>query len=140
MNKKKTGSRSGIFLTEIMVAILFFALISAICLKIFAESRQLSSDAGNLNDAVAAAITVSEAFQNADNPADAVKSMEKSFDKINADENHGEIPLGDTALLLTYDVAPSKEVPGITCIWIEVKDGDEAVYRLTREVYYGEEI
>ena len=40
------------FLMEIMIAILFFSLVSAICLRIFTASRQMGQDTNDLNMAV----------------------------------------------------------------------------------------
>lgn len=57
---KSTHSRSSLFLMEIIVAILFFALVSAVCLRIFTKSHQLGSDTQNLNMAVSQAASVAE--------------------------------------------------------------------------------
>lgn len=131
-------SRSGVFLIEIMLAILFFALASSVCLRFFAESRQLSADAADLNSAVAASITVSEAFQGSDTPEAAAEAVKISFDNAEVSAAHGEIYLDEDGLLLEYDVSPSSKVADITCISISVKKGDKVVYDLIREVYYEE--
>lgn len=134
----KKNSRSGIFLIEIILAILFFALASSVCLSFFAESRQLSADAADLNNAVAASITVSEAFQGSDTPEAAAGAVKMSFDNAEVSASHGEINLDEDGLILVYDVSPSSQVAGITCIAISVKKDDEVVYDLIREVYYEE--
>ena len=45
-------SKSGLFLMEIMFAILFFSVASAVCLQLFAKAHTLSRDAIILDEAV----------------------------------------------------------------------------------------
>ncbi len=47
----RSHNRSGIFLLEIMLAILLFSIASALCLQMFAKSRQTSKDTANLTQA-----------------------------------------------------------------------------------------
>lgn len=48
----KTNTRSSLFLMELIVAILFFSLASAVCLRMFTKSHQLSTEAATQNHAV----------------------------------------------------------------------------------------
>ena len=50
--KQSLNRHSSMFLMEIMIAILFFSLVSAICLRIFTASRQMGQDTNDLNMAV----------------------------------------------------------------------------------------
>lgn len=69
---QSSGNHSRIFLMELIVAILFFSLASAICLRMFAASRQMSKDttelnmamnqAGNAAELLKYAVSESEAF------------------------------------------------------------------------------
>ena len=59
------NSRSSAFLMEIIVAILFFSLVSALCLQIFLKSRQLSTDTADLNMAASQARNAAELMKNA---------------------------------------------------------------------------
>ena len=43
--RHKTNTRSSLFLMELIIAILFFSLASAVCLRMFAKSHQLNTDA-----------------------------------------------------------------------------------------------
>ena len=56
------SSRSGIFLMELMLSILFFSIAAAVCVELFAISHQLSNKGVNLNYAVATAESIAEAF------------------------------------------------------------------------------
>ena len=59
-------SKSGLFLMEIMIAILFFALASSVCLQIFAKSYKLSQSSVNLNQAVNITQSVFARFESDD--------------------------------------------------------------------------
>lgn len=58
--KHKTNTRSSLFLMELIIAILFFSLASAVCLRMFAKSYQLSTDASARNQAVNQTSNVAE--------------------------------------------------------------------------------
>ena len=47
----RSNNRSGILLLEIMLAILLFSIAGALCLQMFAGSRQTSKDTANLTQA-----------------------------------------------------------------------------------------
>ena len=50
--KKLSSSRSSLLLMELILAILFFALASAICLQLFVKASLLSRDTQELDRAV----------------------------------------------------------------------------------------
>ena len=50
--KRTSNSRSSLFLIELIIAILFFSLVSAVCLKAFTRSHILNQDARDLNAAL----------------------------------------------------------------------------------------
>lgn len=58
--RHKTNTRSSLFLMELIIAILFFSLASAVCLRMFAKSHQLSTDASAGNQAVNQTVNVAE--------------------------------------------------------------------------------
>ena len=70
MKIKAVHSRSGIFLMEIIIAILFFALVSAVCLQIFVKAHGMSSRTAELNLAVSLTSSMAELAQDADRPED----------------------------------------------------------------------
>lgn len=49
---EKPAKRSSLFLLELIIAILFFSLASAVCIRFFVKSHILSQDTNNLNMAV----------------------------------------------------------------------------------------
>lgn len=50
--KRMSNSRSSLFLIELIIAILFFSLVSAVCLKAFTRSHILNQNAQDLNAAL----------------------------------------------------------------------------------------
>ena len=58
----KNSSKSGIFLMELILSILFFSIAAAVCVKLFVTAHRLSDQSVNLNHAVAMAESIAEAF------------------------------------------------------------------------------
>lgn len=58
----KNSSKSGIFLMELILSILFFSIAAAVCVKLFVTAHRLSGQSVNLNHAVAMAESIAEAF------------------------------------------------------------------------------
>lgn len=54
-NSRSTHSKSGLFLMELILVILFFSIAGAICIQIFVKAHLLSRSASELNRAVALA-------------------------------------------------------------------------------------
>ena len=64
---RTSNNRSGLFLLEIMIAILFFAMVSAVCLRSFARAHTLSQEASDMNQAMSSHIeNVAELLKSAD--------------------------------------------------------------------------
>ena len=57
-----TSSRSGLFLMELIISILFFSLASAVCVKLFVSSHTISKDSVELNHSLEWCQNVAEAF------------------------------------------------------------------------------
>lgn len=68
--KKENAKRSSLFLIELMAAILFFALASAVCIQAFAKSHTKSIETSELNMAVSKVQSAAEVFQSSDSPAE----------------------------------------------------------------------
>ena len=56
--------RSGLFLIELVIVILFFAVSCTVCVRIFAAAKLLSDRAQRLDTAVAAAQNAAELYKN----------------------------------------------------------------------------
>lgn len=60
--RNKASSRTGLFLMELIIAVLFFALASAICIQLFVKSHLISESSVELNHGVLWAQNMAEAF------------------------------------------------------------------------------
>lgn len=56
-------SKSGLFLIELMICILFFAFTAGICIQFFAKSHNMSQDAKNLYQAQQEAASMAEVLE-----------------------------------------------------------------------------
>lgn len=62
MMKTTNSSKSGLFLMELILAIFFFSVAAAICVRLFVTSHELSRESVRLNHAVTMAESIAEAF------------------------------------------------------------------------------
>ena len=162
MKRQIVHSRSSIFLMEIIIAILFFSLVSAVCLQVFVKAHNMTEETARLNMAVTVVGNTAEMTKAAESPdkvVDIVKEVYPSAgsiatdadkeDKSNKEADGLGLPVGfdedwkscDTGstdcryiLQATYDdtVSPVS--------WhIEIRtDADDVIYELNTEVYYGQ--
>lgn len=76
-------SKSSLFLLELMIAILFFALASSVCLQIFVKSYKVSQSSENLNHAVNITQSIFAKFES----DDYVNKLEEKDYEIYFDKN-----------------------------------------------------
>ena len=60
--KVRETSKSSLFLLELMISIVFFAIAAAGCVQVFAKAHMLSQEAGKLDMAVSVAQSLAEAY------------------------------------------------------------------------------
>lgn len=65
MNKYR-HSKSGLFLMELIINILFFSILITLCLQIFAKAHRLSVDTQRLHQAVTICSSIAQICQSAD--------------------------------------------------------------------------
>jgi len=63
MKERASSSASGMFLIELLLAIMIFAVASAICLKVFVTAHQISAESHDMNRAILAAQNGAECFK-----------------------------------------------------------------------------
>ena len=68
-------SRSSLFLMEMIIAILFFSLASAVCIQLFAKSHLLSAQTVNQNHAVTWAQNLAESYLSLEGDLDSMKEL-----------------------------------------------------------------
>lgn len=86
MSKKKSSS-VGLMLIELVCAVLFFSLFSAVCVKIFVSASNLSMDSADLGSAVIAAENAAETFKGAEG------NGELTAQYLGAESENGRIKL-----------------------------------------------
>ncbi|KMZ54495.1 type IV pilus modification PilV family protein [Dorea sp. D27] len=83
--KKKTSNRSGLLLMEIIIAILFFSVISAICLQLFVKSHTISRDTEELDTAVNQAASVADIIRGTE---DAETALREYYPHMNTEDSN----------------------------------------------------
>ena len=69
-SKGNSGSRSSMFLVELIITILFFSLASVVCVRLFLYAHKISSDSQVQTEAVTLAQNAAESFLAADGNID----------------------------------------------------------------------
>ena len=111
MQKHRTGS-SGLFLMELLLSILMFAIASAICLQIFARAHSLSQEAAALDFGTNLCVSAAEVLS-------ACESSDETEDLLTGHIS-GLTVSDDGSLAAYYD----KELTLLS------DDGSQAAYRL----------
>lgn len=77
---RNTTSKTGLFLMELIIAILFFAVSGAICVQLFLQSHLISKDSVELNHAVEWCQNVAESFYGCEgNPEEMMQLFDNSY-------------------------------------------------------------
>lgn len=83
-------SRSSLFLMEMIIAILFFSLASAVCIQLFAKSHTLSRQTVNQNQAVIQAQNLAESYLALEGDFEQMAAL---FDTADADNETATLQL-----------------------------------------------
>lgn len=84
MKRKPTANPSSLFLLELIFAILFFSVASAVCVQIFVKSHTLSTQAHDLTQASRRAGDVAELITASTSPDDMENLLEDAYsDAVN---------------------------------------------------------
>lgn len=100
--KQSLSRHSSMFLMEIIIAILFFSLVSAICLRIFTASHQMGQDTNDLNMAVNQTENIAELLTYASKePGFSSSDMEGLAGFLTSE--YPDIDIDDNILSIYYD-------------------------------------
>lgn len=88
---KKTTSKSALFLMELILAILFFSLASAVCIQLFVKAHLLGTNTTNKNHSVLWAQNIAETYTGAN------ADFNTTVSALNA------MPLSDQSFCLYFD-------------------------------------
>lgn len=134
--KRESADRSSLFLIELMIAILFFALASAVCIQVFTKSHIKSLETEQLNMAVSKAQSAAEIFLAEEHPEDSLKDifkegqMKKDTFTIYYDENFVPAQQESASCLLAVQIG---EAEGFQTAGIDVRslESGKSIYSLT---------
>lgn len=73
--KKHSSGRSGLLLLELIFSILFFSLISAVCLQLFVKASLLGRETEELDRAVRCAVSVAELLDGTEEPLQYIPTL-----------------------------------------------------------------
>lgn len=85
MKRKPTANPSSLFLLELIFAILFFSVASAVCVQIFVKSHTLSTQAHDLTQASRRAGDVAELITASTSPDDMKNLLEDAYSGASSD-------------------------------------------------------
>ena len=88
MTPQKQSRSSALFLTELILAILFFAAASAVCVQIFIKSHLLSLHSRQLNLAVNESSAIAELIEASDSMEEAVSLIQGKYPLAEITENN----------------------------------------------------
>lgn len=72
---KKTSSRSGLFLLELIISILFFSMASAVCIRLFVQAHIMDRDNRNLTQSVKLCENIAEIYTASDGDLDTLRDL-----------------------------------------------------------------
>ena len=138
----KPVRRSSLFLMELILAIFFFILASAVCVRFFVKAHTLEQESMDLNHAVTAASSVAEIVRSQDEP---FAFLEKQF-PLGASGSNTFTVFYDSSRQLCGEseaiyrlVLEGSTEDAVFTGEIVVSKGDSEIYRLTAEAYVREE-
>lgn len=137
----KHGNRaksSNLFLLELILAILFFSLASAVCVQFFVKSHILSRDAQRLNHAVNACSGIAEIVNTSDGTEDAVDVITGIYpgSSVTASEENGDTPSVSVRIFYDDDFIPCAQTDGSYVLQVVLWEQGEM---LTAGMTIGEE-
>ena len=101
---RRQQSKSVVFLTELLLALMIFALCSSICASLFAWSYRLSGYSVALSQAVVAAQSAAEAFKRTTSPEGLASTLEGTVEggdcAVGYDEDWKATRLADAAYVM----------------------------------------
>lgn len=128
-------SKSSLFLMEIVLAILFFSLASAICMQLFAKAHIISTNGSDVSTAVSYARSTAECFKETDGDLDEIKRLlggEKEQDTliISYDKDWNISQEENTPYRMTVNVTKNEEIAEANIVVEVVPSTGEPLYVL----------
>lgn len=136
----KSKSRTALFLMELIIAILFFSIASAVCMQLFAKAHLTSVKTKELNKAVSIAQSYAEVMRGTDG---SMESIVQCFPEAIVVDNYMEIFYDSDFNVCSPDAAeyvsdvtitPNGSIQNMSIVFVKLSDNTE-VYRLNATKY-----
>lgn len=118
MTRRNRAKSSSLFLLELILAILFFSIASAVCVQFFVKSHLLSRDAKELNSSVTEVSSIAELISVSDDLPSVIEMIQSEY----PDADVSDV----TELLIYYDshFLPCSKKEAQYCLYAEfIQDG-----------------
>ena len=139
--KITTPSKANLFLLELIIVILFFALAAAVSVQLFAESRDAAAQSRDLTRATLIAQTAAESLKSVNGDAEALAAL------LGGTATAGSVTVAYDAdwqpctapgsYRLAIEMAAADELLAAT---ITVAAGETAIYTLEQTLFTGGEV
>jgi Tfp pilus assembly protein PilV len=103
------NSRSGLFLIEFLIALLFFSLACAVCIQLFVSSYLLSCNSVNKNHACMWAENVAEIYSASGGDYNSTLTMLSNTEKLSSSDLKAAIPKNLSSFLSSDSQKQSKD-------------------------------
>lgn len=141
---RQSSRHSSLFLLELIAAIFFFCLASAVCIRFFVKSHTLSQDAHNLDMAVNQSSLYAELFRNEDDFVkladeqcpDGTFSGSLSTYTLYYDRKWNLCSKKNAMFSLVISIEDNKS-SSLASFTVSKQDTDEEIYSLDVEKYTG---
>jgi len=136
---RRTNSRSTLFLGEVVLALLIFALSAAVCVGLLFRSYNISETSSELNQAVFCVQSAAEAFkaQPKLEKVAAILGGDIQLDRCYVYYNEDWLKTGKEDAAFTMLITPRFEA-GVNYATISLSNGAGPIFELTTAVYEGE--
>ena len=138
---KYLKSKTSLFLMEMIITVLLFAVCSAVCVRLFAMAHTLSTDTRELNEAVSLAQGFAESMRGTDGRIDsileyypeAVKGGDNFF-VVYYDENFNPCKYNGAVYVSDVSLSPNGAIQNMRIKIVRLSDYKE-IYNLTATKY-----
>ncbi len=123
MKHRNRAKSSSLFLLELILAILFFSIASAVCVQFFVKSHILSRDAQRLNHAVNECSGIAEIVNTSYGTDEAVELIAEIYPHVSIElfEENGDVPSVSVRIYYDKDFIPCTENENVytlhTVLW-----------------------
>lgn len=133
MSHKNSSHSSSLFLLELILAILFFSIASAVCVQLFVKSHLLTRQAEVLSVAVNECSDAAEIILSSDSEESMLKKLSTAYPNIKCNDRNLTIPCDESyELKIQYDISATQNNSNRVTAYISfasANDG-ELVYEL----------